>query len=210
MRKTALLSGLGTALLAAPALAHHPLGGAPPETFAHGLLSGIGHPMIGFDHLAFVIAVGIAAALAGRQLLGPAAFIAATLAGVFFHVGGIVLPAAELVIAASVAFLGFTILSGRSLGVPAALGSFAIAGIFHGWAYGAAIVGAEASVLGSYLLGLGLVQFTIAAGAGYLVNQIWQAASATDLRPRLAGAVVAGIGLTFLIENLESLAFPLI
>ena len=28
----------------------------------HGLLSGIGHPIIGFDHLAFVIAVGLIAA----------------------------------------------------------------------------------------------------------------------------------------------------
>ena len=48
---------------AAPALAHHPLGGMPMETFTHGVLSGIGHPLLGFDHLFFVIAMGVAAAL---------------------------------------------------------------------------------------------------------------------------------------------------
>ena len=208
MRKIAMLSSLGTALLAAPALAHHPLGGETPQTFGHGLLSGLGHPMIGFDHLAFIIAVGIAATLVGRQLLGSAAFIAATLAGVLLQVVGITLPAAEIVIAASIAFLGVSILSGRLLSVPATFGTFAVAGIFHGWAYGAAIIGAEAGVLGSYLLGLGLVQFAIATGAGFIVNQVWQAASTADLRPRLAGAVVAGVGLTFLIENLEAVLFP--
>ena len=44
------------------ALAHHPLGGMTPTSFTEGFLSGIGHPVIGFDHLAFVIAVGLIAA----------------------------------------------------------------------------------------------------------------------------------------------------
>ncbi len=34
-----------------PAFAHHPLGGEAPQTIANGLLSGVGHPIIGFDHL---------------------------------------------------------------------------------------------------------------------------------------------------------------
>lgn len=207
MRKLPILSGLGVWLLALPAVAHHPLGGQTPETFAQGLLSGIGHPMIGFDHLAFVIAVGIAAALIGRQYLGPLAFISATLLGVLAQFAGIALPIAELAIAASIAFLGVIILSGRALSLPATLTTFSIAGIFHGWAYGAAIIGADSATLGSYLLGLGLVQFAIAASAGIVVNQLWQVVSSTDLRPRLVGAVVAGVGLTFLIENIEAIVF---
>lgn len=202
------LFGFGLALIAMPALAHHPLGGATPDTFLSGLLSGLGHPMIGFDHLAFVIAVGISAALIGRQLLGASAFIAATLMGVLVQLGGFTLPLAELVIGASIALLGFVILSGRALSSKAALTTFTIAGLFHGWAYGAAIIGADAGILGSYLLGIGLIQFTIALGAGFVVTQLWQVATATDLRPRLAGAVVAGIGLTFFIETLEAAIFP--
>lgn len=50
-----------------PAFAHHPLNGAPMTTFADGLLSGVGHPVLGFDHLFFVIAVGVAAVLAGAR-----------------------------------------------------------------------------------------------------------------------------------------------
>ena len=30
------------------AFAHHPMSGLPMETFTHGLLSGIGHPILGF------------------------------------------------------------------------------------------------------------------------------------------------------------------
>ena len=53
-----ILATAALALTATPALAHHPLAGAPMETFTHGMLSGIGHPILGFDHLFFIIAVG--------------------------------------------------------------------------------------------------------------------------------------------------------
>ena len=56
------LTSLSLALVVATtsnAFAHHPLGGAAPETMLHGFLSGVGHPLIGFDHLAFVFAIGV-------------------------------------------------------------------------------------------------------------------------------------------------------
>ena len=43
------------------AFAHHPLNGMPMETFLHGVLSGIGHPLLGSDHLAFILLVGLVA-----------------------------------------------------------------------------------------------------------------------------------------------------
>ena len=50
------------------------------------------------------------------------------------------------------AFLaGGLIASGRTLGTPAWLALFALAGLFHGYAYGEAIVGAESTPLGAYL-----------------------------------------------------------
>jgi urease accessory protein len=45
----------GVALLAEPAFAHHLMGGRTPSTFADGLLSGLGHPIIGLDHFAAVV-----------------------------------------------------------------------------------------------------------------------------------------------------------
>jgi len=80
MKKT-LFGALALLATTAPALAHHPLAGQPMETFTQGLLSGIGHPLLGFDHLFFVIAVGVAALYTGFARTAPAAYIAAMLVG---------------------------------------------------------------------------------------------------------------------------------
>ena len=57
---------------AAPASAHHVMGGMSPSTLFEGLLSGLAHPVIEMDHLAFVIALGLAAAFTsdGLRLVG--------------------------------------------------------------------------------------------------------------------------------------------
>ncbi len=49
------------------ASAHHVMGGGLPDTWVAGLLSGIGHPMIGLHYLAFVVAVGLASAFLARR-----------------------------------------------------------------------------------------------------------------------------------------------
>jgi len=73
--KKILFSAVALLVTTAPALAHHPLAGQPMETFSQGLLSGIGHPLLGFDHLFFVIAVGVAALYTGFARTAPAAYI---------------------------------------------------------------------------------------------------------------------------------------
>ncbi|PJK31133.1 HupE/UreJ family protein [Minwuia thermotolerans] len=209
MKFKSLNAGLGALILsmlaAAPALAHHPLGGATPETFFQGFLSGIGHPMIGFDHLAFIVAVGLAAAFSARRLLTPLAFVAATVAGCLLHVAGVMLPLPELLISASVVALGAVVLSGRTMAPALQIGFFAVAGLFHGFAYGSAIVGAETTPLLAYLVSFGLTQYVIALGAMALVTAVWKAAEPKALQPRLAGAVIAGVGLTFFLENVEGM-----
>ena len=55
---------------------------------------------------------------------------------------------------------------------------FAVAGLFHGYAYGEAIVGAETAPLAAYFLGFALIQFVLTpAGVveipdGYTINQL--------------------------------------
>ena len=65
-------------LISAPAWAHHPLGGRLPANFWEGIISGFGHPVIGFDHLAFVIASGLIALKITGGVLIPLAFVIAT------------------------------------------------------------------------------------------------------------------------------------
>ncbi len=204
--KTVGLSFAAT-LAAAPALAHHPMGGTVPETFWHGLLSGFGHPVIGVDHLAFVVAVGLAAAFTPRRFATPLAFIAATIAGCLLTYGGIALPFVEFVVTGSVVLVGALVLSGRRIPGLAYAAIFAVAGLFHGWAYGAAIIGAETTPLLAYLGGFAVIQYGIACAAMWVARTVWNARTAEAMQPRLAGAVAAGIGAAFLIENLEGLIF---
>ena len=195
---------------AAAAFAHHPLGGMTPQTALHGLLSGIGHPVIGFDHLAFVVGVGLIAAFHRSKLAMPAAFVAGTMAGTMLTVSAVTLPLAEFVITASVVVAGMVAMRGKVADLRFAATLAVIAGLFHGWAYGAAVVGAETTPLVGYLAGFGLVQMAIAGGIALGAAGIWNITNAEALQPRLAGAVVAGVGLAFLVENVEGMIFPAI
>ena len=203
----ALALGTAAVLAADPALAHHPLGGAPMTTFAHGVLSGIGHPLLGFDHLFFVLLVGIAALYTGHRFTAPAAYIAAMLAGCLMMSLGVGLPAKEIVIGLSLLALGSVVLSGRSLGIVAAACVFAAFGLFHGSAFGDAMAtqeaGAGAQVLVGYLIGLGVLQYGIAVAAGTVVLKLWKATESTAIEARLTGAVVAGIGMFLTLEHIE-------
>ncbi len=193
---------------AVPALAHHPMGGATPGYFMDGFLSGIGHPIIGIDHLAFIIAVGVASAFLAARYVMPAFFIGATVLGcLLYSVGNISLPFTEFAIAASVLLLGTLIMSGRDLNPKICAALFSLAGLFHGSAYATEIVGAEATPLAAYLIGFSLVQYAIAAVSIVVLRETWKASTALSTQPRLAGALVAGVGLTFLIENIESALF---
>jgi len=204
----AAVSG-GLALSAGAALAHHPIGGATPDNFLHGLLSGLGHPLIGVDHLAFVIAVGIACALSGTRLLVPALFILATIGGCLLRTAsGVTLPFGEFVIAASVLVAGAMVMSGQRINQRVYGLVFVVAGLFHGGAYAEAIVGAEATPLGAYLAGFAIVQFAVIAAAYLMTKMAERASAGMAVQPRLAGAMVAGVGLTFLVEHAEKIVFP--
>ncbi|MBO0332325.1 HupE/UreJ family protein [Sneathiella sp. CAU 1612] len=197
------------AAMAAPSLAfaHHPMGGATPSTLMEGLLSGFGHPIIGVDHLAFVVLVGLAAVFLTRKYVAPLAFIFGTVAGCLLITNGTALPYAELVITGSVVLLGAMVMSGRKIPSGVYLAIFAIAGLFHGGAYGEAIVGAENSPLVAYLVGFAAIQYSIAIGAGFVVEKFWHATEAAAAKPRIAGAVAAGIGVAFFVENVEGMIF---
>jgi urease accessory protein len=152
-------------LAVGPAFAHHLMGGVLPGTAWQGLLSGLGHPIIGLDHLAFVLGVGVMAQLAGAIVRLPLLFVAGTVLGCALHVWGYDLPASELAIVLTVA-VAAGLVATRAKVPPALLAAmFAAAGLFHGYAYGESIVGAEPSPLAAYVVGFGIIQTAIAVGS---------------------------------------------
>ncbi|MBE9108797.1 HupE/UreJ family protein [Nodosilinea sp. LEGE 07298] len=193
-------------LLPLPSLAHHPLGGQVPSTFAEGFLSGLGHPIIGLDHLAFVVAVGLLAAVSTWGIVIPVAFVLAAMAGTGLHLAAITLPMAELIIAGSV--LGFGVLLALKNRPQSAVvaGLAAIAGLFHGFAYGEAVFGAQTVPLAAYLAGFTVVQMAIAVTAFVIGRQLTQRTNAFSIQP--AGLVICGIGATFLATALLNAVLP--
>ena len=199
------IAAAALAFAATPALAHHPLKGLPMQTLSDGLLSGLGHPVLGFDHLFFVVAMGVAAAMAGHLARAPLAYLAAMLAGVVLTAFGLALPAQEAMIVLSLLAVGGVILSGRALTLAPALVLFAGFGLFHGAAFGQSVAGAEGAaptaVLAGYAIGLAAIQYAIAVAAGLAARSVAPAAGAVNVR--LAGAAVAGVGVFLALEMAE-------
>jgi len=189
-------------LAAAPASAHHVMGGKTPSTAIQGLLSGLGHPVIGPEHLAFLLAVGVVVGVGGLNLGLPALFVAAMAVGVGVHVSGLALPTPEIVVAASVLLAGVLMARGRVLPTAAWAVIFAGAGLFHGYEFGESIVGAESSPLGAYLAGLVVSQSVLTIGIALLARR--NGAGVSDLAPRLAGAAIVGVGFAVLIGQIIS------
>lgn len=200
LHRTALFTIAALLLTVVPASAHHVMGGEMPSTFVQGLLSGLGHPVIGLDHLAFLIAVGVAVGVGGLSLALPIVFVVASALGVVIHLYEFNLPAVEIIVASSVVLIGVLVASGRALPLAAWGALFGLAGIFHGYAYGESIVGAEPTPLWAYLIGLVLIQSAISVGAALLTRRAGESVEA--IAPRLAGAVVVGVGLAALLGQL--------
>lgn len=106
------------ALITSPAAAHHVMDGKLPSTFSEGLLSGLGHPVIGLDHLAFVIALGIAAAVVSGPLAIIATFVALSTAGVLIHIAELDMPMVEPLVALTVLLAGAALVWSRSVTRP--------------------------------------------------------------------------------------------
>jgi urease accessory protein len=174
-------------VIAEPAWAHHVMDGKLPQTFLQGLLSGFGHPVIGVDHLAAIVGVGILAALTGRGAAVVLAFNVAVIAGVGLHLAKIDLPASELFVGLTTLLIGALVILRQSMSAGRALLLFALAGLVHGYALGESIVGAEASPLMAYLLGLLIMQTAIGVVVYAAVRSLarWPA--------RTTGLTVAGV-----------------
>jgi urease accessory protein len=168
------------------------MGGRTPATFLEGFLSGLGHPIIGPEHLAFVVAAGIIVGTAGLNLALPVLYVAAMAIGVALHVSGMSIPGAEALVALSVLLGGALLVLTRPLPVLAWALLFVVAGLLHGYAFGESIYGAERTPLAAYLLGLVLIQSALTIGMALLARRLHARST------RIAGGVIAVLGIAAL------------
>ena len=197
MKHALKTAGFAVAILGvplAPALAHHVMDGRLPGTLVEGLLSGLGHPIIGVDHLVAVIAVGCLAALHRRGAQLAVGYVLAMIVGAAVHLRGATVPGAELMVALSLLGLGAILIWRQPVGAGVVAGLFAIAGLFHGYALGESIVGVEPTPLVSYFVGLAAIQALIALVAFKFARLVVAPGANAPWTLRAAGAVVAAVG----------------
>ena len=190
-----LLAG-SLAALAMSAHAHHAMDYALPATAMDGLLSGLGHPIIGTDHFLFIAAAGVLAARFRRGWLLPLAFVIASTCLVALRYFGADAGLGELPVAGSLVVLGAIMLAAWRPGQGIVAVLFLAAGALHGHALAEAIVGAETTPLLAYLAGLALIQCAIGVAAWRATA--WLAARRPQFPvQKIAGAVVGAAGLLF-------------
>ncbi len=199
----ASLAWLGYLMVANPAMAHHPMGGRIPANFFEGFMSGLAHPVIGLDHLAVVIAMGFLCVGRIRGVLIPGGFLLAAMGGTGIHLLSLDLPGSEIIIAISAIALGAILSLEKSLNFLLLISLVTVAGLFHGYAYGEAIVGAGMTPLVAYLLGFTLIQYVVAMLAFWIGSRGMEKSSyKTTSLMRYFGYAVCAIGFVFLTVSL--------
>jgi urease accessory protein len=192
LRQTAV-AALALQLMASPAFAHHPfgMGESGALTAWQGLLSGLGHPLLGPDHLLFLLALGFVGLQRPLRWVLPllAIGLGGSLLSQFIPLPDAVAPWAEALVSLSLAVEGLIALS-----MAPATWLLPLFGL-HGFLLGSTIVGAEPSPLLSYFLGLLLAQ-----GSLLLLVTAWSQGLVERLGAqgrRLGAGIWIGIGMAF-------------
>jgi urease accessory protein len=152
-----------------------------------GLLSGLGHPLLGPDHLVFLLSLGLVGlhrpfrwvlGLLTSGLLGSA--IGLMLPG---------LPAAEVLVSLSLVVTGLVLI--QRLPSALLLPAFAL----HGYVLSGSVIGWESTPVAAYLLGLLLSQSALMLAALTGVRRWATTLTAPNLR--LAAGLLMGVGAAF-------------
>ncbi len=172
---------------------------ASAHTFgAHGagLIQGLGHPLIGIDHLLAMIAVGMwAMHTAGRNAWAiPLAFVLATAIGAALAMAGVHVPMIEPGIEVSVIVLG--LLLAFMVRLPTLAGAILVAlfAVFHGHAHGLELP----LTANPWMYGIGFVTTTASLHAlGMLIAACCKQNGMRWLQA--SGAAMASIGVWILV-----------
>ncbi len=177
----------------------------PSVVYAHdgsnvpfgGFLSGLVHPVLGYDHLLAMLSVGILSAQIGGRAIWtvPATFVSVMALGGALGLVDIGLTSTELGIAASLVLLGLIIAAERKLPILLAMAGVGFFAIFHGYAHGAEIPTTAEPVLyaAGFLTGTALIHI-----AGLIIGDIAKHYERGKLALRVGGGMIAMVGVLFI------------
>ena len=180
-------------LLGSPAFAHHPFGMGDSSQLTRwtGLVSGIGHPLLGPDHLLFLVAISFIGLKRPIAWILPmlAIGLGGSLISQFIPIPDAVAPWAEALVSLSLVAEGFIALS-----VAPATWLLPLFGL-HGFLLGSTIVGAEPTPLLTYFLGLligqGVLLALVCSLSKTVINRLGEQGR------RLGAGIWIGIGIAF-------------
>ena len=171
----------------------------PTSAFAHtvgsagGFLSGLTHPVLGFDHLLAMLSVGILSAqMGGRAIWSvPSTFVTVMALGAFIGIKGIGIPGVEYGIAVSVLVLGVSLAMEKKLLPVWAMIFVGFFAVFHGHAHGTEMPNIVKPIIyaAGFLLGTAGIHVV-----GVLVGIIASKSTKGAEFLRFVGAGISGVG----------------
>lgn len=190
---------------ASNALAHHPMGGAMPDSAMEGLLSGLGHPIIEAGHLIFLLSAALVAAIyienSRKAMLPLAGYVSCSSIGVMLGIASESFTMVELGVGITLLVMALCLWRSEAISLRAGGAIAVLAGLVHGMAYAEAVVGAEPTPILAYLLGLTMIQTAVVIVA-FLIFQWTMKASPRLIRVSrhalATAACVMGVSLAVL------------
>lgn len=158
-----------------------------------GFVTGLFHPVLGFDHFLAMLSVGVISAQIGGRAIWyiPATFVVTMIVGGVLGMHSISVLAVETGIAFSVLMLGAILAAGKVMPQWIAIAAVAVFGIFHGHAHGTEMP----LIADPWFYGIGFVTGTaIIHLTGVLFGFALRRAQRGDYAFRAAGLGIAAAG----------------
>jgi len=168
-----------------------------PEGAGGGFMTGFLHPILGYDHLIAMVAVGLWGAFLGDRVLWILPIVFPTIMAVGAAIGilGLEIPLVEFVIALSGVVLGALIALRFRAPLAVAMVLVGIFAIFHGYAHGLEMPEQISAMTygAGFVTGTGLLHLA-GIGLGFATRL-----PHGELLVRGCGGVISVVGLTYLV-----------
>jgi len=162
-----------------------------------GFLSGLVHPVLGYDHLLAMLSVGILSAQIGGRAIWtvPATFVSVMALGGLLGFIDIGLSSTEIGIAASLVILGSIIAAERKLPIRLAMAGVGFFAVFHGYAHGSEMpqTAEPVAYAAGFLTGTALIHI-----AGVVIGDIARHYQRGPMVLRVGGVLIAITGILFI------------